>query len=206
VITARLTGIIFLGLFIAYGYQAQEIQLDFWASAELFDARTFPELIAIAGVLCSTLLIIFPTAVPAPELKGRLLRPAILIALMLGYSFLIEPLGFIASTALFLTLGFMVLESGATKEGDKPETTREVTTATSNENLNENLDENLDENSKESLKQTPNEITAVVAGASTAKNIIKKVSIAIAVSVIFYALMTWLGIHLELGILRLNDA
>jgi putative tricarboxylic transport membrane protein len=182
VITARLTGLIFLGLFIAYGYQAQEIQLDFWASAEIFDARTFPELIALAGVLCSTLLIIFPTAVPVPELKGTLLRPAILIVLMLGYSFSIEPLGFIASTALFLTLGFMVLEAGLVIEEDAPET------------------------AEETAKPRPNEHAAVQTASSATKSVVKKVSIALAVSVLFYALMTWLGIHLDLGILSMNNA
>ena len=108
-ITARLTGFFFLALFLSYGYLAQDIQLDFWASEEIFDARTFPTVIAVAGTLASLLLIAFPTQTPLPPLKGRLLRPLLLIGLMLAYSFILEPLGFIVSTLAFLLAGFMIL-------------------------------------------------------------------------------------------------
>lgn len=147
--------------------------MDFWASAELFDARTFPSIIAVAGTISSLLLIIFPSYAPMPSLKGKLLLPALLIGLMLLYSFALEPLGFIVSTLAFLFTGFALLsasEIAASLQGKS--------------------------------------ITAGENG--SASNVLRRrlliaPLVAIGVSVFFYLLMTWLGIHLEPGVLGFLD-
>ena len=96
-------------MFLAYGFATQDILLDFWAEEELFNARSFPILIAIGGSVLALLLVLFPPEFEKPgplvfniELFG-------LIALMLLYAGLLEQLGFVIATGLFLCAGFLVL-------------------------------------------------------------------------------------------------
>ena len=96
-------------MFLAYGFATQDILLDFWAEEELFNARSFPILIAIGGSILALLFIMFPPTSEPPgpfvfniELIG-------LVALMLLYAGLLEQLGFVLATGLFLLTGFLVL-------------------------------------------------------------------------------------------------
>ena len=107
----RLSGLFFVAVFVAYGYTAQDIQLDFWAAEEAFNARSFPYLIALGGSLLSLLLVFNPPA-SLPEIGIRNMNwPGFLglLGLMIGYGILLEPTGFIVSTTLFLIIGYLIL-------------------------------------------------------------------------------------------------
>jgi putative tricarboxylic transport membrane protein len=82
----QLGGLAFLGLSIGYGYAAADITLDFWSVQAFFTARTLPYIIATAGIICASLLI-----------------------LMSAYGAMLEPLGFIFATSIFLIAGFQML-------------------------------------------------------------------------------------------------
>ena len=59
---SKVSGLLFLVLFLAYGYLTRDIPLDFWAQEEPFNARTLPYAISVGGVLVSLLLIVVPSA------------------------------------------------------------------------------------------------------------------------------------------------
>lgn len=111
----RLAGLAFAVLFAAYGYFALSIQLDFWATEEVFNAQTFPLAIAVGGTLVSLLFTLFPGAVhresnnlPAIQARSALSVLGLLI-LMLAYSALLELIGFIAASVTLLAGGFWIL-------------------------------------------------------------------------------------------------
>ena len=105
----RLSGVVFLFLFCAYGLLARDIQLDFWASEELFNARTWPMIVAAGGVLLSVLYILFAERLPRRSEDLNWIPLLLLLVLMSCYGLALEPLGFILSTTLFLILAYLVL-------------------------------------------------------------------------------------------------
>jgi putative tricarboxylic transport membrane protein len=96
-------------LFLAYGFATQDILLDFWAEEELFNARSFPILIAIGGSILALLLIMFPPVFETPSSSVFNTELVGLVVLMLLYAGLLEQLGFVLATGLFLLTGFLVL-------------------------------------------------------------------------------------------------
>lgn len=113
----RLAGLFFCLLFTAYGLLSETIQLDFWAEEELFNARTFPQMIAIGGAVVSLLYALFPSSLitgtesaPAtPHQRFNWIPVLALVALMLALSFSLETLGFVIAMSLFLSAGFWIL-------------------------------------------------------------------------------------------------
>ncbi|MBT4494231.1 MAG: hypothetical protein HOC70_13400, partial [Gammaproteobacteria bacterium] len=80
----RITGCVFLLVFLGYGLQTQEILLDFWAVEEIFTARTFPEIIALGGVFFSLLLIVAPgSSVARIDWQDLNLTPVLLLLVLL---------------------------------------------------------------------------------------------------------------------------
>ena len=75
----------------------------------MFNARTFPILIAIGGSLLALLYILFPPALETPDFSGFNIELIGLVALMLLYAGFLEQLGFVLTTGLFLCAGFLVL-------------------------------------------------------------------------------------------------
>jgi|AntAceMinimDraft_12_1070368.scaffolds.fasta_scaffold34210_1 putative tricarboxylic transport membrane protein len=108
---AQLGGLAFLGLSIGYGYEATDITLDFWSEQAFFTARTLPYIIAVAGIICACLLIIIPSAkTDWAAFKKLNWGPAVgLLILMSSYGMMLEPLGFIVATSLFLIVAFRML-------------------------------------------------------------------------------------------------
>ena len=96
-------------MFLTYGFATQDILLDFWAEEELFNARSFPILIAIGGSILALLFIMFPPAFEPPGPLVFNIELIGLVALMLLYAGLLEQLGFVLATGLFLFAGFLVL-------------------------------------------------------------------------------------------------
>lgn len=105
----RIAGFCFALFFFAYGYLANDIQLDFWSEGETFNARTFPLLIAGGGLLFSLLMVLNPAPYVSSAIQVRNPRALMLILLMLAYSFLLNPVGFPVSTAVFLCGALLIL-------------------------------------------------------------------------------------------------
>ena len=95
---SKISGLLFLLLFSAYGYLAGDIPLDFWSEEELFNA-------------CSLLLITLPSAETYWRAMFELHWPPALQLLlaMSVYGIVFEYLGFIVATLLFLLAGFAIL-------------------------------------------------------------------------------------------------
>jgi len=110
----RVWALIFLALSVAYGVEAQQIELYFGGEDEAFTARTFPTALAWTGGITAFLLLISPVdADPRPRLREILgydwLRVGALLALMIAYGLAIQRLGFFLSTSLFLLAGYLIL-------------------------------------------------------------------------------------------------
>lgn len=108
---ARISGLLFFGLFSAYGYLAMDIPLDFWSEEEPFNARSLPYLIAAFGIIVSLLLVVLPSGSTDWKAMTRLKwRPAIFLLLAMSlYGTLLETLGFIVATLLFLMTSYAIL-------------------------------------------------------------------------------------------------
>ena len=108
-IQSRLIGTAFLLFFMAYGFASQDILLDFWAEEDLFNARSFPILIAIGGSVLGLLLVLFPPEFKTSDHLVLNFELIGLVVLMLLYAGLLEQLGFVLATGLFLSAGFLIL-------------------------------------------------------------------------------------------------
>jgi putative tricarboxylic transport membrane protein len=98
----------------AYGYQALQIPLFPGQELEPFKPRTMPVLLAAAGLLLTAIRLVQLLRGSGTEgslgLKGLHWAPAAwLCVAMLGYGMLMNPLGFIVATTLFLVAGFLIL-------------------------------------------------------------------------------------------------
>jgi len=96
-----------LGLFLIYGWLGQDITLLPAQQQASFHPRTLPNFLAAVGIALSVGLLVFPQNRERVQLRGlRWMRFATFLALMSLYGLCIRPLGFIASTSLFLIAGF----------------------------------------------------------------------------------------------------
>lgn len=122
----RWIALAFIALCCVYGYAAFFTMDDslppilrrnpIWPS-------TFPKILAVAGIIVGMMVLFGPKTAkpdsPAKSADGTMdiaklreyqIIPALaLVALMLGYAMTLRPLGFLASTTLFLMLGAMIL-------------------------------------------------------------------------------------------------
>ena len=101
-------------VFAAYGYQALNIPLFPGQELEPFKPRTMPVLLAAAGLLLIVIRLVKLARGESTEgslgLAGLNWAPAAWLCLaMLGYGFLMSPLGFVPATTLFLVAGFLIL-------------------------------------------------------------------------------------------------
>ncbi|HAK51060.1 MAG TPA: hypothetical protein DCM54_04030 [Gammaproteobacteria bacterium] len=107
----KLGASILLALFIAYVYFIGDIHLDFWAEEETFHARTFPYLIGFAGITLSVLTLILTSDSTGTALPGlqRLPSALMLVVMVSGYGLVLDVLGFIITSILFLMGSFTIL-------------------------------------------------------------------------------------------------
>ncbi|MDG2072395.1 MAG: tripartite tricarboxylate transporter TctB family protein [Pseudomonadales bacterium] len=107
----RAVSLTLLALFCIYLYFSGDIYLDFWAEDALFHARSFPYVIGIAGVFIAALLTILPTKpVSLAGIDTSHILPAVLlVALTSAFGLLLDYLGFIVASWLFLVSGFLLL-------------------------------------------------------------------------------------------------
>ncbi len=94
----RIFGLLTLALALAYGLGAMAIATPF--AVDPLGPRTFPVIIAVTLGIAG----LWPLLVPDPEPdwpRGRALGELVgAVAVLLGYTVLLEPLGFVAATAL----------------------------------------------------------------------------------------------------------
>ncbi len=101
-------------LFAAYGMQAMTIPLFPGQELEPFKPRTMPLALTCAGLLLCAVRIVQllrnRETEPGMSLAAFSWWPAaFLCGVMIAYGFLLSPLGFVASTSLFLATGFLIL-------------------------------------------------------------------------------------------------
>jgi putative tricarboxylic transport membrane protein len=109
----RLSALVFLALSLGYGALAFDIRLFPGSEEQLFTARTMPLGLAVLGAVVSLLILATAPSVdrenrppPARRRWGRVLG---LCVLMLAYGATVTRVGFVVSTALFLTGGMVLL-------------------------------------------------------------------------------------------------
>lgn len=118
----RWIALVFLLLCLVYGYSAfflMDEGLPPFMRRNPIWPSTFPKVLAVCGALVSLVVLLgFEKGAGEPrqgEIDYRRLaqydvgRAVVLLLLMAGYAFALRPLGFIASTILFLTLAAAVL-------------------------------------------------------------------------------------------------
>ena len=118
----RWIALVFLLLCLVYGYSAffaMDAGLPPFMRRNPIWPSTFPKVLAVCGVLVSLVVLLgFEKGAGEPkpgEIDYRRLmqydvgRAVVLLLLMAGYAFALRPVGFIASTILFLTLAAAIL-------------------------------------------------------------------------------------------------
>ncbi len=109
----RISGLFFLAVSIAYGALAFDIRQMPFGAAEVFTPRTMPFGLSLLGIVVSTAIILRSPpgdkAASTPWASFAWHRVVLLALDMLVYAFLITRIGFMASTTLFLIIGYLIL-------------------------------------------------------------------------------------------------
>lgn len=107
----RIGALFFLLLSLVYGYYGSEIRLYPGDELEPMTARTLPYVLAMLGAGLSLFLLITASSpTQSDKVEHREWMPVVLLILLtLVYGQVLDWLGFIVSTALFLIGGFWIL-------------------------------------------------------------------------------------------------
>mgnify|MGYP000571973828 CR=1 FL=1 len=106
----RIGGLIFLALSIAYGYSITLIPIYPGDEYEVFTAKTLPTALSVLGALLSFCLLVASRNEEKSQLPNLDWIIAIkLVLLMVFYGAVLEILGFIIATSLFLFCGYWLL-------------------------------------------------------------------------------------------------
>ncbi|NQZ32462.1 MAG: tripartite tricarboxylate transporter TctB family protein [Oceanospirillaceae bacterium] len=106
----RIGALIFLALSIGYGLSIPLIPVYPGDEYEIFTAKTLPTALAIIGSILSLALLYAARGAKKsalPELDWAIAIK--LIALMVSYGVILEPLGFLIATTIFLLCGYWLL-------------------------------------------------------------------------------------------------
>jgi len=115
---SQIGGLLFLALFISYGIAANNIPLDFLSQQDIFNARSLPYAISVAGALVSLLLILQAIRTPSdPTDDPRSKRffdlnwfPTLaLVVVMFVYALILDYVGFLIATTVFLIAGYWIM-------------------------------------------------------------------------------------------------
>jgi putative tricarboxylic transport membrane protein len=107
--TDRITGAILLALAAAFGLHARSFRTNFLTDP--LGPQAWPMMLAGLLALLSVYLLVRPDSGAVWPKRVVLLRQLVLVAALVGYALVLEPVGFVAST--FLIVGFMALLLGA---------------------------------------------------------------------------------------------
>jgi len=106
----RIGGLIFLALSIAYGYSVTLIPMYPGDEYEVFTAKTLPTALAIIGAVLSLFLIFSSRGEEKSAIPNLDWTIAVkLLSLMVVYGVILESLGFLVATTLFLLSGYWML-------------------------------------------------------------------------------------------------
>ncbi len=111
---------VFLVVCLVYGYTAfftMDAGLPPFMKRNPIWPSTFPKVLAGLGIVCALLVIVNtkPRSIKEDEIDYRRLgdyrigQAAILVVLMIAYAFALRPIGFVASTVLFLMVSGIAL-------------------------------------------------------------------------------------------------
>ena len=106
----RIGGILLLAFCLAYYFRIDDIRLLPFQANQAFTPRTVPQVLAVLGIILSSLLIVMPGSDDKTDFRG-LNWPLGLafLGLMSVYGLSIRPMGFLISTSVFLIAGFALL-------------------------------------------------------------------------------------------------
>lgn len=107
--TDRITGTLLLALAIAFGLHARSFRTNFLTDP--LGPQAWPMMLAGMLALLSIYLLVRPEREPNWQKPVVLLRQIVLVAGLVVYAMLLDPLGFVASTVL--VVAFMALLLGA---------------------------------------------------------------------------------------------
>ncbi|GAB2794402.1 tripartite tricarboxylate transporter TctB family protein [Halomonas shantousis] len=98
-INDRIFGVLMLVLAVAYGWGAMQFPEPFGGS-ESVGPETFPKILAVILALSSLYLIVKPDTDNAWPVGRTALELVVAVVVLVAYTLLLEPLGFIVSTTL----------------------------------------------------------------------------------------------------------
>ncbi|BEU04346.1 hypothetical protein OAG1_31460 [Agarivorans sp. OAG1] len=106
----RIGGLIFLLLSLFYGYFSYDIPLFPGAEYEPFTPRTLPQFLALCGIACSIILMLTGGSDFRTSVKHLVWRPAAkLLVAMFAYGLLVNWMGFVLATIIFLVVSFRIM-------------------------------------------------------------------------------------------------
>lgn len=109
-INDRIFGVLMLVLAVAYGWGATQFPEPF-GGAESVGPETFPKILAVVLALSSLYLIVKPDPDHAWPVGRTALELVIAVVVLIAYTLLLEPLGFIIAT--LLAVGTLCWRMGA---------------------------------------------------------------------------------------------
>jgi len=107
--TDRITGVFLLALAVAFGLHARGFKTNF--ITDPLGPQAWPMMLAAFLALFSIYLIARPQPGSVWPKRVVLLRQLVLVAALVGYALLLDPIGFVAATVL--VVAFMALLMGA---------------------------------------------------------------------------------------------
>jgi len=112
---ARVSGLLFLALSVAYGYAATDIPTLPIDEFEAMTARSLPFFLSGLGVMLSIVMIFSPSSPPGVEAPGTGITtgdwPTVLrlLGAVVIYGLVLDWIGFLVASVLFLAAGFLIL-------------------------------------------------------------------------------------------------
>lgn len=106
----RIGALLLLAFCASYWWLATDIRMLPFQQTQAFNAQTMPLALGALGSAISLAILIFPGSNDKPEVSGFKWGLGLtMLVLMVFYGLTIRPLGFIASTTLFLIGGYVAL-------------------------------------------------------------------------------------------------
>lgn len=108
----RLAGVAIFLIAALYAWTAQDYTASF---GDVLGPSVFPIMVGIPAMALALSLVVYPGGSVSWPSSERLLRQGLAIAALIGYAFLLEPLGFPLATAAVIACVAMVLDGPPTK-------------------------------------------------------------------------------------------
>lgn len=106
----RVGALLLLAFCCGYWFMTYQIRMLPFQASSAFNAQTMPEALSAIGVLLCLAILVLPGSSERLEVAGfKWGLGAFMIALMVFYGLTLRPLGFLASTTLFLIGGYAAL-------------------------------------------------------------------------------------------------